>query len=198
MAAPRFARRLGWRTLKKAGTFPGDRRRAKFWRQLAKDLAYAMADHDIWSPIECAHFVSQIAHESDNFLAREEYASGAAYEGRADLGNTRPGDGKRYKGRTYIQITGRSNYRALPHWDRIDFELHPARLSEPKYAALGAAWWWHTHGLSKIATHGDEATIERVTRRINGGLNGLSDRRRRFKAIYANRRSLTPSRRPPT
>jgi putative chitinase len=198
MTAPRFARRLGWRTLKKAGTFPGDKRPAAFWRQLAKDLAYAMAAHNIWKPITCAHFVAQIAHESANFVATEEFASGSAYEGRGDLGNTHPGDGVRYKGRTYMQITGRANYRALPHWDGIDFEKHPDRLGERKYAALGAAYWWMTHDLNKIATSGSDLTVERVTRRINGGINGLDDRRRRFKAIYPNRKSLTPSRRPPT
>lgn len=193
-----YARRLGANTLEAVGTFPGDRRPDSFWDQLAKDLAYAMYDEGITAPITALHFVAQVAHESDSFRAREEYASGVAYEGRQSLGNTHPGDGVRYKGRSYMQITGRANYRALPHWDGIDFEKHPTRLAEPKYAAKAAAWWWRTHGLNALADDGSDATVEAVTRRINGGTNGLDDRRRRFGIGYPNRKYLTPSRRAPS
>ena len=61
------------------------------------------------TPMRAAHFVAQLAHESDRFRAMEEYATGAAYEGRKDLGNVKAGDGKRYKGRGVIQLTGRAN-----------------------------------------------------------------------------------------
>lgn len=198
MAAPRFARRLGWRTLRKIVDNGRTDRPASFWRQLARDLAYPMYDYGVTKPITAAHLVAQLAEESDAFRTTEEYASGAEYEGRLDLGNVQAGDGKRYKGRSYIQVTGRANYRALPHWDGIDFEKHPERLAEPKYAARAACWWWRQHGLNQLAVHGDEDTVEAVTRRINGGLNGLITRRAYFVRAYPVRKHLTPSRRPPT
>jgi putative chitinase len=201
---PRFARRLGWRSLRKVATFPGDRRPESFWRRLAKDMAYAMADEKIVDPITCAHFVSQVVHESDLFRATTEYASGEAYDIKVNpnlarsLGNVNPGDGRRYRGRSLIMITGRSNYRALPHWDGIDFEKHPARLAEQKYAARAAAWWWRTHGLNDLAVRNDHANVAAVTRVINGGTNGLAARSALFALAYHVRRYLTPARRPPS
>lgn len=139
-------------------------------------------------------FIAQIAHESAGFRYREEIASGAAYEGRHDLGNTHPGDGRRFKGRTYIQITGRHNYRAVSEALDEDFVRHPARLAEPRYAALGAAWWWSSHGCNGLA---DRGSIEDVTRRINGGLNGLSDRKRYYRRAVLVAAFLAPKRRKP-
>ena len=78
----------------------------------AVPLSDAMAEYGIDTPARQAGFLAQIAHESGSLVYVEEIASGAAYEGRADLGNTEPGDGERYKGRGILQITGRANYRA--------------------------------------------------------------------------------------
>lgn len=165
----RYAYRLGWRSLRKVvPTLTVAEAKA-----LARDLGQAMRDHDIVTRRRASMFIAQVAHESGGFHYREEIASGAAYEGRRDLGNTQPGDGRRFKGRSFIQVTGRNNYRGLPHWDGIDFERHPARLAEPKHAAKAAAWWWQTHGLNALADSGDFIA---VTRRINGGTNGLNDR----------------------
>lgn len=197
---PKFARRLGWRSLR--NVVDGNRSRPPvFWRQLAKDLAYAMAETDIWKPIQAAHFVAQLAHESAGFRFTEEIwgptPAQQSYDGR--MGNRHgTDDWSRYRGRSYIQITGRDNYRALPHWDEIDFLKRPERLAERKYAAKGAARWWKAHGLNDISLHGDPATVEAVTRRINGGVNGLAERRRYFDRAYKARRFLTPSRRPPS
>lgn len=196
-AVPRFARRLGWRSLR-AVVGSNDPRAASFWRALSKDLAYAMAAHNIWKPITCAHFIAQIAEESAAFKATEEFASGAEYEGRRDLGNTHSGDGKRYKGRSFIMVTGRTNYRALPHWDGINFELHPERLSERKYACLAAAHWWENAGLNGVAVDGSDATVVKITEKINGGTNGIATRRLYFRRAYNVRKFLTPSRRPPS
>lgn len=195
---PQFARRLGWRSLKKVAAIPGDRRSATFWRKLARDLAQAMAEHNIWKPIQAAHFISQICHESARFTATVEFSSGKQYEGRAELGNTHPGDGPRYKGRSFMMITGRANYRALPHWDGIDFEAHPERLGEQKYAAKGAAHWWEAAGLNAVAIDSRDSTILRITRRINGGTNGLTERTLYFNRANDVKQFLTPSRRAPS
>lgn len=188
--APRYAYRLGWRSLRQVVPTLS---RAEA-EALSRDLGEAMRDHGITTRRRAAMFVAQVAHESGGFHYREEIADGSAYEGRRALGNTQPGDGKRFKGRTYIQITGRSNYKAVGNALGVDFVKHPAKLAEPKYAAQGAAWWWKTHGCNEIADSGDFVAL---TRRINGGTNGLADR----EAYYARARRvavfLTPRRRRP-
>jgi len=124
-----------------------------------------------------AHFIAQLAHESDNFRAMEEYASGAAYEGRADLGNTQPGDGKRYKGRGPIQLTGRANYRTYGRALGIDFERHPELVATPSIGLIVALRYWESKGLNAFA---DADDLTAITRRINGGTNGLNDRREKL------------------
>lgn len=134
-----------------------------------------------------AMWLAQVGHESAGFNATEEYASGAAYEGRADLGNTQPGDGVRFKGRSWIQITGRSNYGLFSQWafkQRLVstptyFVDHPIELADLKWAGVGAAWYW-TVARSDINALSDRQDLETVTRRINGGTNGLADRRDRY------------------
>ena len=102
------------------------------------------------------------------------------YEGRADLGNTKPGDGFRFRGRGLIQVTGRANHAAAR--DRLrarfgggvpDFEELPDRLAEPQWAALSAGDFWDRHGLNALADAGD---FMRITKAINGGTNGYADR----------------------
>lgn len=135
------------------------------------------------TPARLAAFLAQIGHESGRLAyVREIWGPTPAqqrYEGRADLGNTQPGDGKRYMGRGLIQTTGRANYRAtrdgLAAWmpDVPDLEAVPALLERPDLAAMSAAWYWHSRKLNALADAGDFATI---TRRINGGTNGMADR----------------------
>ncbi len=107
--------------------------------------------HAIDSPLRMAHFLGQSCEESAGFDTMHEYASGAAYEGRHDLGNTQPGDGIRYKGRGLIETTGRGNYRAFTEWCREngypeapDFEANPTALEDPKWAVLSAICYWET------------------------------------------------------
>jgi putative chitinase len=129
-----------------------------------------------------AAFLAQVLHESGGLRYTRELASGEAYEGRGDLGNVQTGDGVRFKGRGLLQITGRTNYAACSRGIFGDTRLldTPALLEIPRYAALSAAWWWDTHGLSELADAGD---FDRITRRINGGYNGRAERNRFYKAL---------------
>lgn len=136
-------------------------------------LNATMDEFDINTPARQASFLSQIGHESGQLLYVRELASGAAYEGRKDLGNTQPGDGKRFRGRGLIQITGRANYTACMMALDIDCVEHPELLEQPMNACRSAGWFWKTHGLNALADAGDQV---KVTRRINGGTNGLADR----------------------
>ena len=126
------------------------------------------------NPLRLIHFLAQLAHESGNFKYMEEIASGAAYEGRKDLGNTQTGDGKRYKGRGPIQLTGRANYRKYGQSLGIDFENNPEIVAIPSVGLLVACKFWSDNDLNVVADRDDVTTI---TRRINGGLNGFEDRK---------------------
>ena len=133
----------------------------------------AMKEFDIDNSMREAAFLAQIAHESGGFHYVREIASGAAYEGRADLGNTEPGDGVRFKGRGLIQITGRANYEKCELALDAPLLEQPQLLEQPILACRSAAWFWQTHGLNELADKGD---FKLITKRINGGLNGYSDR----------------------
>jgi putative chitinase len=136
-------------------------------------LNIAMGEFEINTPERQAAFIAQIGHESGQFRYVREHASGAAYEGRADLGNAMRGDGVRFKGRGLIQITGRANYKACGDALGLDLILYPELLEQPMYACRSAGWFWKTHGLNELADAGDQV---KITRRINGGTNGLAER----------------------
>ena len=148
-------------------------------------LTQAMEEYGINTPGRKAAFVAQLAHESGSLRYVREIASGEAYEGRKDLGNTQPGDGKRFRGRGLIQITGRANYKecslALFGDDRL--LKNPELLESPVHACRSACWFWHSRGLNALADTGQFRTI---TRRINGGYNGLADR----IAYYENAKAV--------
>jgi len=126
------------------------------------------------SPLRLAHFMAQLAHESGGFKWMEELASGAAYEGREDLGNDQVGDGRRYKGRGPIQLTGRDNYRTVGRRLGLDLERHPELAAAPSIGLWVACDYWQSRGISPLADRDD---VLGVTRKINGGLNGLADRK---------------------
>jgi putative chitinase len=133
-----------------------------------------------------AAFLAQIAHESGSLCYVRELASGQAYEGRSDLGNTEPGDGVRFKGRGLIQITGRDNYRAVSkalYGDDETLQLHPELLEDVVPACRSAAWFWWSHGLNALA---DTGAFRAITRRINGGMKGQPDR----LAFYATAKEV--------
>ena len=141
--------------------------------QYMHHLNRAMAEAGITPPKRQAAFLAQLAHESGQFRYMEEIASGAAYEGRRDLGNTQPGDGRRFKGRGPIQLTGRSNYAAASRALGIDLVNNPTRAADPDVGFRTAAWYWNTRNLNQFA---DSGNFRELTRRINGGYNGLADR----------------------
>lgn len=162
--------------------------RAGLW---AGPVRAAVLYADLHTRERLAAFLAQIGHESAGFRhVREIWGPTPAqmrYEGRADLGNTQPGDGLRYRGRGLIQITGRANYRRvserLAGMGAPDFEAHPEMLEQPTWAALSAADYWVDRGLNRFCTPG-AVQFRALTRAINGGLNGYEDRLRRYERAY--------------
>lgn len=143
---------------------------------------------EINTSLRLAHFLAQCWHESGALRYLEEIASGAAYDtGRLAqrLGNTpeKDGDGQRYKGRGMIQITGTANYKAYAEsgFCNGDLMAHPEWLAKSPGAYKSAMWFWWKNGLNALA---DKDDVKAVTKRVNGGYNGLSNREyylRRFK-----------------
>lgn len=133
----------------------------------------AMARFQITTPRRQAAFLAQCGHESVELLYMRETASGAAYEGRADLGNTQLGDGPRYKGGGPIQITGRYNFRQAGQAIGVDLEADPEAIENPENGCSASAWWWMQHGLNALA---DQNAFGTITHKINGGYNGLDSR----------------------
>jgi predicted chitinase len=154
------------------------------------DLLTAMRKYGITDKLERAHFLAQCGHESGNYVYKEELASGRAYEGRVDLGNTHPGDGPKYKGRGYIQVTGRGNYEAYSKYlvsKGLDNILNNPDLVATKYPADAACYWWKflSRDITSITKRGSSTSVvESVTRRVNGGTNGLADRQQRFDKYW--------------
>jgi len=156
-----------------ANLFPGN---AKFVKYV-NALNAACKQYEINTPKRIVAFLAQITHESGMFrYSREIWGptpTQRRYEGRLDLGNTQPGDGERFKGRGFIQITGRANYQLLSDALNVDFVSDPLKLEQSQYVALSAAWFWKSHGLNELA---DNDQFKTITRRINGGLNGYDER----------------------
>lgn len=133
----------------------------------------AMIEASIATPRRAAAFLAQLAHESAELRSWLEGASGSLYEGRRDLGNLFPGDGPKFKGRGPIQLTGRENYRAAGDALGLNLEASPELAAEPEVGFRVAGWYWRTRGCNALADAND---FDRITRRINGGLNGKPQR----------------------
>lgn len=136
-------------------------------------LTTEMLTGSITTNLRICHFLAQILHESGSLNYVRELASGKAYEGRKDLGNVVKGDGVKFKGRGLIQITGRANYETLSKLWGVDLLDKPELLELPLYAVKSAIWFWNSRFLNKFA---DTDNIRDITRRINGGFNGIADR----------------------
>ncbi|WP_448693613.1 glycoside hydrolase family 19 protein [Pseudomonas rhizophila] len=149
----------------------------------ASALNLAMDRYQINTRLRMAAFIAQVGHESGQFryvreLGGDQYLSKYDTGTLAErLGNTpeADGDGQKYRGRGLIQITGRDNYlacsKALFGDDRL--LRTPELLEQAEWACKSAAWFWNSRNLNALADVGDFKTI---TRRINGGLNGLAER----------------------
>jgi len=148
----------------------------------APPLSIALAEFSIDTPARKAAFIAQIAHESGELLFWEEIwgptEAQKGYEGRADLGNFEPGDGFRYRGRGPLQVTGRANYRACGAKLGLDLESDPDLVATPDVGFRCAALFWDDKRLNLLADRESAAAFAVITKRINGGLNGLEERER--------------------
>jgi hypothetical protein len=144
-------------------------------------------------------FCAQLGEESISLNAATELASGAEYEGVAQLGNTHPGDGVRFKGRGFIQITGRLNYGKLSRWAHSKglvpsatyFIDHPGQLATDKYVWLGPIWYWTVaRSMNRFA---DAENVKGATLAINGGLNGFDERKNRWHICLKLGNAILPT-----
>jgi putative chitinase len=148
--------------------------------RIINDLNNCLLKFEINTPNRIRHFISQISHESGGGKWMKELASGDAYEGRKDLGNTQPGDGRKYKGAGFIQLTGRANYSDFSKYMNDPKIMDGVDYVALNYPATSAGFWWHNNKMNALCDR--NPTVEEVTRRVNGGLNGLADRK-----VYYNR-----------
>lgn len=158
------------------------------------ELLLKWAKKFIKDPAELAAFMAQCAHESDNFNAMEEYGSPERFAKKYDirynpekakqLGNTNPGDGIKYRGRGYIQLTGKYNYQKASEWitkylnHNIDFVAQPDLVATPTAAALSSIWYWMTFVHPKATNF---SNTKQVTKHINPGLRGQHNREQKAK-----------------
>lgn len=161
--------------------------RADWWDD---HLNEAMRAWGITERLDAAAFLANVAHESGGLVYTKEIwgptRAQRRYEGRKDLGNIYPGDGKRFLGRGPIQLTGRANHREATKWvrevvpDAPDFEVHPELLELPRWGSLAAGGFWVKNKLNLLAKAGK---FTRACVGVNGGVNGLADRRRYYARL---------------
>ncbi len=150
-------------------------------KDLLDALNIAMEEAEINTPLRTAAFMSQVTHETGAFKYFVEFGSIAyfnKYQGRSDLGNIYPGDGYRFRGRGFIQVTGRYNYTKCGSALGLDLVKNPDMAAELITGARIAGWYWKTRGLNTPSDAGD---IYRVTKLINGGYNGIDDRKKWYE-----------------
>lgn len=159
-------------------------KQAKDPDNILSGLNDACIRYGVTTPMRAAMFLAQWAHESGGFQYTEEIwgptPAQRGYEGRKDLGNVFPGDGFRYRGRGWAQLTGRDNYTKAALALTIDFVGQPDLAALPHHAAVIAGWYWDSRRINKFADAGDFVA---VTKAINGGTNGLADRVRYLRII---------------
>ena len=174
-------------------------------------LNMTMLKYDISTPIRQAMFLSQLAHESGNFrfvsenlnysaealrrvfgryfptdaiakkyARKPEMIANRAYANRMGNGDEASGDGWKYRGRGLIQLTGKDNYTRYDAHAKNGALQNPDIVATPEYAADSAGWFWATNRLNQLADTGD---IRAVTRRVNGGFNGLADREAKYNIL---------------
>jgi len=146
--------------------------------QQFNDLNSCLQKFEINTVPRIRHFLSQTAHESGGLQWMEEIASGSAYEGRRDLGNVSPGDGRKYKGAGVIQLTGRHNYQKFADFIRDQKVMQGHSYVAQVYPFTSAGFWWKNNNMNALCDRG--GTVKQVTKKVNGGYNGLADRQRYY------------------
>lgn len=137
-------------------------------------LRERLDQYQVNTPLRIAHFLAQCAHETAGFRTLVEFGNGKQYEGRKDLGNIRQNDGPRYRGRGMLQITGRANYAEMGVALDLDLVNQPDLLALPDPALRASLEFWSRHKLNTWADRDDVVTVTKI---INGGANGLEERR---------------------
>lgn len=153
--------------------------------QYLPHLQSAMEEFQINTSLRAAAFLAQLAHESAEFRFMEEIWGPTSAQRRYEpvtrlsqgLGNTQPGDGKRFKGRGPIQLTGRSNYKRYGQELGLDLVGNPLQVATPQIGFRTAGLYWRKNGLNELA---DKEWFKTITKRINGGFNGLAERTRYY------------------
>jgi len=145
---------------------------AKIIAEAGEVLASTLESYDITTRLRIAHFLGQTCEESAGFRTTVEFGTGEEYEGR--LGNTQPGDGPRFKGRGLLQLTGRANYKEYGNALGVDLVNNPALAAQPALSVKIACEYWKRHNINSDCDRDDIIT---VTKKVNGGLNGLNERR---------------------
>lgn len=165
----------------------GPRAKTDLISKLAECAPSVLEEYGINTELRATHFWAQAAHETGNFRYMAEIwgptDAQKRYEGRKDLGNTEVGDGFKYRGRGIFQLTGRSNYAEMSKKLGVDLVGHPDKAMEPEIALRIACEYWKSRKLNGLADNDD---IVGITKKINGGLNGIADR----KACYAHAKKM--------
>lgn len=142
------------------------------------ELNLCLAKYEITTPQRIRHFLSQTAHESGGGRYKKELASGAAYEFREDLQNDEVGDGPKYKGAGYIQLTGKYNYSRLSAYLDDPQVMNGVDYVAENYPFTSAGYWWMDNRMNEFIDDG--ADVIAVTKRVNGGTIGLADRQQYY------------------
>lgn len=141
------------------------------------ELNDCLVTWDIIYPLRIKHFLAQTAHESGGGKWKKELSDGWYLEGRTDIGNTQPGDGPKFKGAGYIQLTGRANYTRFSDWKKDDpliLDIGCNHVADT-YPFTSAGFWWTDNRMNELCD--TNPSVEQVTLRVNGGYNGLDDRK---------------------
>lgn len=156
-----------------------------FGRQITtaqlSDLNSCLQRFEINTPARLRMFCAQICHESGNLKWMKELASGEAYEGRADLGNNQPGDGRKFRGAGVIQLTGRANFQAFCNYVKDPRIMEGCNYVSQVFPFTSAGFFWMRNHINKVIDNGGD--IYRVTKIINGGQNGISDRIKHYQRV---------------
>lgn len=155
-----------------------------YFREFVEPLEATFKEFHIDTDVAKAHFLAQSMHESGGFLFLRELGSNKyfqKYEMSNALGNNKPGDGPKYKGRGLFQLTGRFNYTRASNYFKVDFLSSPELIEQPVWACRTAGWFWESNRMNELTKEND---FLGVTFKVNGGFNGVVDRYNRILTAF--------------